>query len=514
MLLGIAVRTYALGHIPPGLNQDEASAGYEAWALLHHGIDRNGYHNPVHLVAWGSGQNALYSYLAMPFIAVFGLEVLPVRFVSWAVGILTLFVFHACVRRISGAAVALLALFVLAVSPWHIMLSRWALESNLLPGVFLCGVWLLVCAADRPWMLTGSFACFAVALYAYGSAYLVVPLFLVLSSGYLLYHRTVRLHVLAVAAATFVIVAAPIAWFVVINRFELAPLQTALFTIPRLTAVPRFTTVTSLFGDTSSASAIENGARFLRLLISQDDPRIFNQIPGFGYGYSFGPALALFGLLVAIGHAVRARGHLSTVFMLLWFVTGALLGAVYVTPNINRVNLLFLPMIFFTAVGIAAAARWLGARSRRVGLVLVGAVLVVYVLAFARFATTYFTEFPEQSSPVFFEGLGDAIRFAASGTDGPICVTGRANAPYIFVLFYTRADPKVFLSTARFSGPIWGIWTVDAFDRYTFGAANCAAAPREPAALVLHRSEAPSAGREGDVTRTFTNYVAVIRRQP
>src|SRR5512138_1804117 len=75
--LGVVARIVGFGGTPPGLNQDEASIGYESWSLLNYGIDRNGVHWPVHLVSWGSGQNALYAYLAMPFVA-FGLTPLTV----------------------------------------------------------------------------------------------------------------------------------------------------------------------------------------------------------------------------------------------------------------------------------------------------------------------------------------------------------------------------------------------------------------------------------------------------
>ncbi|WP_410513409.1 hypothetical protein PaeBR_02820 [Paenibacillus sp. BR2-3] len=71
-LLGAAIRILYIGSIPGGLNQDEASIGYDAYAILHYGIDRNGIHLPVHLISWGSGQNALYAYLSMPFILLFG----------------------------------------------------------------------------------------------------------------------------------------------------------------------------------------------------------------------------------------------------------------------------------------------------------------------------------------------------------------------------------------------------------------------------------------------------------
>jgi hypothetical protein len=54
---GIAVRLFEFGSIPPGLNQDEASTGYDAFALPHDGIDRNGFHNPVPSDQQGFGSN-------------------------------------------------------------------------------------------------------------------------------------------------------------------------------------------------------------------------------------------------------------------------------------------------------------------------------------------------------------------------------------------------------------------------------------------------------------------------
>ena len=45
-LLGSLLRLIGLDVLPAGLNQDEASAGYDAYAILTHGMDRNGYPYP------------------------------------------------------------------------------------------------------------------------------------------------------------------------------------------------------------------------------------------------------------------------------------------------------------------------------------------------------------------------------------------------------------------------------------------------------------------------------------
>ncbi len=129
---GCAVRLFALGSIPCGLNQDEAFAGYNAWALLHYGVDSSGYHNPVYFTAWGSGMNALESYLMIPFVALFGTGTAVLRLPQALMACLSLICVYDLGKHISGRRFALCAVAVLATSPWHIMMARWALESNLM----------------------------------------------------------------------------------------------------------------------------------------------------------------------------------------------------------------------------------------------------------------------------------------------------------------------------------------------------------------------------------------------
>lgn len=75
MAAGIAARMIGFGVIPGDINQDEAFAGYQAYSMLHYGVDSAGYRFPVYLYTWGSGMSALNSYLMMPFMAVFGVKV-------------------------------------------------------------------------------------------------------------------------------------------------------------------------------------------------------------------------------------------------------------------------------------------------------------------------------------------------------------------------------------------------------------------------------------------------------
>ncbi len=180
LAIGAGLRLYAFPRIPNGLNQDELSAAYESFSLLSRGTDRWGYQWPAYFLSWGSGQNVLQSYLEIPAVRIFGLSPLGVRIVPLLFGLATITLLYIYVRRLYGPRPALLATFVLAISPWHVMLSRWALESNLLPFFLLLGAtWLE--KALRPGgcrLRPLSLLPFALALYAYGISELVILPFL------------------------------------------------------------------------------------------------------------------------------------------------------------------------------------------------------------------------------------------------------------------------------------------------------------------------------------------------
>src|SRR5690606_31698514 len=149
LAIGIAVRCLFIGTMPGGLNQDEASIAYDAWALLHSGIDRWGLSWPVHFISWGSGQNALYAYLSMPFIALGGINLTSIRAAAALLGVISLILIWRMAKA-RGRESEFIYLLVFVTSPWHIMASRWALESNAAPAFVLFGTYFLFRAAERP----------------------------------------------------------------------------------------------------------------------------------------------------------------------------------------------------------------------------------------------------------------------------------------------------------------------------------------------------------------------------
>ena len=96
------------------------------------GVGSAGCHRPNYGTAWGSGMNALESYLMIPFVALFGTGTAVLRLPQALMACLSLICVYDLGKHISGRRFALCAVAVLATSPWHIMMARWALESNLM----------------------------------------------------------------------------------------------------------------------------------------------------------------------------------------------------------------------------------------------------------------------------------------------------------------------------------------------------------------------------------------------
>ena len=144
LIMGVSTRLIAIDIYPNALNVDEASSGYESWSILNYGIDRNGKFLPVFLIAWGSGQNAFYSYLMMPFVAILGLNMWSLRLPMAIIGCISLIIMYLLLKELKDEKTALIGVEFFAICPWHIMKSRWALESNLFPEIILLAVYIMV----------------------------------------------------------------------------------------------------------------------------------------------------------------------------------------------------------------------------------------------------------------------------------------------------------------------------------------------------------------------------------
>jgi 4-amino-4-deoxy-L-arabinose transferase-like glycosyltransferase len=180
LVLGFGLRLYNVAHVPPGLTWDEAALGYNAYSLLKTGKDEYGAVLPLNLKSFGDYKPALYAYLDIPFIAVFGLNELAVRLPSVLTGVIFIWVMFALMQELFqkkwlSVTTALFA----AISPLSLQFSRGAWESNVATVLNLGGVYLFLKAQKNNWWYTASFGLFALSLLTYQGSRLFVLLLLI-----------------------------------------------------------------------------------------------------------------------------------------------------------------------------------------------------------------------------------------------------------------------------------------------------------------------------------------------
>ncbi|WP_229075922.1 glycosyltransferase family 39 protein [Actinoplanes sp. DH11] len=489
LVLAAAVRLFRFPGTPVGLSQDEVSAGYETMSLLAAGTDRWGNRWPVYFSAFGSGQNVLLSYLNMPFLAILGPSPLGLRLLPALLGVLSVYAAYALTTRLAGRRAGLFAALLLAILPWHVMMSRWSLESNMLPPVMLLAVWWLVAAYQSPrrWLLPLSLAPLALVFYAYAAATPVVIVFVVavLAREW----RTLRARPVAGAAAVgvFGLVALPYGLFVLANQ--------VLGSVPGWMSWLPFG-IQLLPGNRIDEINAESmaGDNFLFTLHGFDDSRPWNVMdPYLPLGLIVVP-LAAAGLVFAL------RGRFSYLIAFWLFAT---LPMFFLFPlNVNRINVIFLPLVILAALGLDGIVRSMS--DARAGTGVVAALLTVGLVYNGAFVLDYFERIDRLIRLDFSSGVDGALAFAATraAPGMPIYVTDQVPLNYLYVLFHREVDPREFRANAEY-GIDDSRYFVRNYRSYYFHPDDPALAAA-PVYVALFRTDEPSrcagGGRPGFLT--------------
>ena len=145
LTLAFVIRFFGIEKSPPSLNWDEAALGYNAYSILKTGRDEFGHFLPLSLRSFDDYKGAVYSYSAIPFIKLFGLNTVSVRLPSIISGVIITFLAYLyAIMFFKNHKVALISSFLVAVEPWSLHFSRAAFEANLALAIFLTGLYFIL----------------------------------------------------------------------------------------------------------------------------------------------------------------------------------------------------------------------------------------------------------------------------------------------------------------------------------------------------------------------------------
>jgi len=424
-------------------------AAVDAMALAEHGTDRLGMKYPVHLTAWGFGQmSALLSYLMIPFIKLFGLNPVSARLPSLLVSLLGLVALYFFVRKASNRAVALTVLAVAAVNPWHILQSRWALDCNLFPHFLMFGLLFLLAGEEKKWALFLSMVFFGLSMYCYGIALYTVPVFLFSACVYLISRGQIRVRDALVCTGVYLLVAWPFLLCMAINYFGWKTIETPLFSIPFFPDSLRSNDIL-FFSSHPGAQLIQNLRCTFRILCQIYNGLPWNEVRGFGTLYVFSLPFTLIG---AVALFRRFRKNTGAALVCLLFLTGLLDGLITANVNINRINLIFYPLIVFCGAGICVTVRGAQRVSVELGILAGGLITALFLVGFLLFSRTYFTTYAEEISRFFMEDFGQAVTAVKDLDTDEYYITpdsqakGYGHVSEILTLFYHQIDAEYYRS--------------------------------------------------------------------
>jgi 4-amino-4-deoxy-L-arabinose transferase-like glycosyltransferase len=182
VVLAAVVRLYDLTNNPAGFFTDEASAGYNAWTILHTGQDEHGRPLPILFEAFGEYKLPVFIYAQVPVMALLGMNELTVRLTTALFGIATVVaVYFAGSALFRSKAAGLAAAFFLAVMPWHIHFSRTGFgEMVSFPLFLMLGIYLFLIGRERKSLWLPIVIVFGLTFYTYRQAWVIMPVLLVL----------------------------------------------------------------------------------------------------------------------------------------------------------------------------------------------------------------------------------------------------------------------------------------------------------------------------------------------
>lgn len=454
------LRFAGLEDVPAGLFRDEAEKGYNAWAIATAGgaVEFSAGAGGQAVIGWnawpyvidvmGVKTSALYQYVSVPFVKAFGLTVASTRMAAALAGTLAVVALGALLLRIWPAGAALGAMAWLALCPWHLVFSRWALQGIFVP-LGMMGVLAGAAGAerDRHWGFPLAGAALGFMFYAYSGAQPFVLAWAVALVG--LYGRAIarRPGWFALGVGLLLLGAAPRAWIIVAGDGG-----------TRLGAVAVW--------NEQGATAASAFAQFVKNYVAHFNPVFLffdgDALPRHGYP-GFGQLLMIDALLLPIGlvamfrRKMPLRGALLAAFLL-----GPVGAAITRTgiPHALRSLPMVVPAAAWGGVGLAVLTHWIvasvertgksdaskRAAARRRGQVLAGmAVLAAALFALRVHAIAW---------KVYRESDEARVAFAASereafekvmaerASDEAVWVSGAIlYAPY-FAMFYGELPPR------------------------------------------------------------------------
>lgn len=489
ILLAALLRFFQLGHTPPGLYWDEVSLGYNAYSILKTGHDEHNEFLPyARFKAFGDYKPPGYIYATILSIALFGLNNFAVRFPSALAGTLTVLVTYFLVKQLFPKqkhyslftirfSLADLSALLLAISPWHLQLSRVAFEANLACLLNALAVYLFLKSRQKPSLLIWSAISFVATMYTFNSNRLIAPLLVILLGIFYFKHLYKNLKPAFLAATIGFLLILPLIPHLSSSEGKLRWHEVNIFSDLDviLTSNSRIAADGGgLLPKLIHHRYIGHTLNFLKhyfdhfdgryLFITGDgNPRFSIQEVGELY------IIELPFLLLGLYALTRVKNKKSAIILLSWLILAPVPAAMArETPHALRtISILPTPHIII-ALGIVYSFGLFKINYKY----LFSAYLFLFLLSFTYFQSIYYFYFPKEFASEWLTSYPPLVNYLKNSQDAQnaqtVYVTKDLGRPYIYFLFYNQYPPQEYMKETNRTGDVFGFYQVHGFDKYVF----------------------------------------------
>ena len=455
VVISIATRFFWLDKSPPSLNWDEVAHGYNAYSLLKTGKDEFGTRFPLFLRSFDDYKPALYSYLSIPFIALFGLKEISVRAISAISGVVLIFIIFFLSQEIfKKKSVALIAALLVAVEPWSILFSRAAFEANLALALFLGGIYFVVKSKLSGKLGILGFALVSLSAYAYhAEKILAIPVFIASLYFYKKTYSKNKKYAIYSLAVGFLILL-PLIYFQLTKIETLGRLGST--SITRLWKIKKSQNPNFFVENQIFFMGKQITSRYLSYfspanLFVRGTPEPTQRVPGFGMFYSLESVFWLLGLFWL---AKRAKRYKFFIYLLILTPLPAAITWNWFYPH--RVLPLFALFSIVIALGLDTFWKFTKKNFAKIHRYFWFGLVVYGIMLFSNLSTSTLLYLPYKESGNWQFGMKQIIEEVEKLEDNYqkiILETGTAQ-PHIFALFYSKYPPEKYHQEIESKGGI------------------------------------------------------------
>ncbi|OGE17937.1 hypothetical protein A2769_00945 [Candidatus Daviesbacteria bacterium RIFCSPHIGHO2_01_FULL_37_27] len=475
LILTAVIRLYSLSNIPPALNWDEVSLGYNAFSILETGKDEWGNTLPLSFKGYGDYKLPGYVYLDVPFIAIFGLNEWGVRLPSAILGIGFIILISLILKELTNIHVRSWAIFLGAISPWTIIISRIALEAHLALFLTTLGFYFFLMGLKNPTFLLYSGFSFGMTIFSYNSSRVVTPL-LIIALGLLFLKELKSFKRMVFSSliifSLFFAIALPKAllqdssarykWTSIldegaINRINELRGSSAL---PPSLAMVTYNKVTYVVPEVLKNYVLHLDPRFLFLTGGSNYQF---SVPGSGMFYPILAPFFVYGFWVIFKERKKWQ-----FFMVVWLLISVIPAAITRdSPHALRSLMMILPVVVISSIGLD---KFVGLFKNKGAFVKLPLIFVLLVNLYF-FWNNYSGEYAKNYSWSWQYGYKEVVNYIKEngGQYEKIYVTKKYGEPHEFLLFYMGWKPQQYRNDPNLSRYFRSDWYwVDSFDKYVF----------------------------------------------